>query len=91
MLLKRQPYRQVLVDNKRQMKLSAMFFGPYKVDKNIGATAYHLQSLKGLRIHLVFHVSQLKRYSLRKQIVTYRQQIQKTFQGKPLEVLQRRV
>ena len=60
-LLKVRPYRQVLLWKKRNEKLSPKFFGPYKILEKIGLVAYKLELLDNATIHLVFHVSQLKK------------------------------
>jgi hypothetical protein len=60
--LKVQPYRQVTIQGKAgNHKLTPKYFGPFEVLKKVGEVAYELNLPKKSMIHLVFHVSQLKR------------------------------
>ena len=57
--VKLQPYKQTSVTGDFH-KLSKRFYGPYRVLKKIGVSAYQLQLPKHSRIHNVFHISCLK-------------------------------
>jgi len=60
--LKLQHYRQKSVVHRSSQKLSAKFFDPYLVINKIGNVVHKLELPPSSTIHLVFHVSQLKRH-----------------------------
>jgi hypothetical protein len=59
--LRLQPYKQDSIKRSRAEKLQPHIFGPYRINRKIGAIAYELEFPHGSRIHNVFHVSCLKR------------------------------
>ena len=54
------------IKTKRNQKLEAMFFGPFRMLHPVGKQAYKLELLKKWRIHDVFHVSLLEQDNTRK-------------------------
>ncbi|CAH9118783.1 unnamed protein product [Cuscuta epithymum] len=59
--LKVRPHRQTTLFRQPYNKLSAKFYGPFKVEKRIGEAAYRLALPATSRIHPVFHTSQLRK------------------------------
>jgi hypothetical protein len=59
--LRLQPYKRVSIKRSGTENLQPRFFGPYRVNKKVGAVAYELDLPHGRKIHNVFHVSCLKR------------------------------
>lgn len=58
--LKIQPYRQVTLSGSPFSKLSAKYYGPYRILQKIGRVAYKLSLPAQLSLHPTFHVSQLQ-------------------------------
>ena len=55
-----QPYRHSSVALHQNLKLSPQFFGPFQIIQRVGEVAYKLKLPETSKIHLVFHVSNLK-------------------------------
>lgn len=90
--LKLQPYRQTSIALRRNLKLSSKYYGSFKVIERMGQVAYKLDLPTDSKVHLMFHVSLLKRN------VGNRVMMQSTlpttsadgqFLVKPLHILQR--
>jgi hypothetical protein len=60
--LRLKPFRQVAFGIHHNLKLTTIFYGPFKIMERIGKVAYKLQLPDSANIHLVFHVSQLKKH-----------------------------
>jgi hypothetical protein len=56
-----QPYKQTSLMNEHCQKLAPKFYGPYTALKHVGQVAYQLALPSHLKLHLVFHVSCLKK------------------------------
>jgi hypothetical protein len=59
--LRLQPYRQTSIKRSGAKNLQPRFFGPYRVNRKVGAVEYELDFPQSSKIHNVFHVSCLKR------------------------------
>ncbi|XP_071900942.1 uncharacterized protein [Coffea arabica] len=49
--LKLQPYGQITVAIRKNLKLAAKYYGPYQIEKRVGALAYKLKLPPGAAIH----------------------------------------
>lgn len=61
-LVKLQPYGKHSVDLRKNNKLAMHYFGLFPIVQRIGAVAYKLHLPDRAKIHLVYHVSQLKAF-----------------------------
>lgn len=60
--LKMAPYRLAAFGFRGALKLQNKFYGPFLITQKIGKLAYKLQFPDHVKIHPVFHVSQLKKH-----------------------------
>lgn len=56
-----EPYRQKSLVMHHNMKLSSHFYGPFQALKKIGIVSYQLDLPTTSKMHLIFHVSCLKK------------------------------
>jgi hypothetical protein len=56
-----QPYKQMSLKQQKDTKITPKYYGPYKVLQRIGSMSYKLGLSPSSRVHLVFHVSCLKK------------------------------
>ncbi|XP_011072126.1 uncharacterized protein LOC105157414 [Sesamum indicum] len=91
--LKLQLYKQTSVALRKQLKLSAKYFGPYKVIERIGHVAYKLELPTGSKIHPVFHFPLLKKKIGSKYFpsVNLSELEDEVFKVYPIEILGRRL
>ncbi|XP_017431907.1 uncharacterized protein LOC108339279 [Vigna angularis] len=54
------PHKQVSLPTKLHPKLLARYYGPFLVEKRVRPMAFKMQLPETVRIHPIFHVSQLK-------------------------------
>lgn len=59
--LRLQPYCQASIQQRKNLKLSPRYYGPFQAEQKIGEVAYRTQLPPTTQIHNVFHVSQLKK------------------------------
>jgi hypothetical protein len=59
--LRLQPYKQHSIVQRKNLKLSPRFYGPYQIEERIGGVAYCLNLPSTSLLHPVFHVSVLKK------------------------------
>jgi hypothetical protein len=59
--LRLQPYKKTSLKVDHCQKLAPKFFGPHTILKPVGQVAYQLALPRHLKLHIVFHVSCLKK------------------------------
>lgn len=91
--LKMQPYRTTAFGLKHALKLGSKFYWPFRVMHKVGKVAYKLQLPKHVGIHLVFHVSQLKKHFRSKVVLSPELPLvgeEGRIKTKPIQVLEAR-
>ncbi|KAA3466693.1 polyprotein [Gossypium australe] len=53
--------RQTFLALQRNLKLVVCYYGPYTIEVKIGSIAYKLELSNSAKIHLIFHISLLKK------------------------------
>ena len=73
-------------------KLAAKYFGPFSITARVGKVAYKSQLPPTSKVHLVFHISQLKRH-LGSAVQSYMPEIDEDglIQAEPLAVLDKKL
>ena len=61
MFLRLQPYKKTSLKDDHCQKLTPKFYGPYTVLKHVGQVPYQLALPNQSKLHLIFHVSCLKK------------------------------
>ncbi|OIS99850.1 hypothetical protein A4A49_62696, partial [Nicotiana attenuata] len=92
--LKLQPYRQTSLALRRNLKLSSKYYGHYQILSRVGQVAYKLLMTPTSKVHLVFHVSLLKRKIGSRAVVQSvlpRTSDEGQFLVKPVAILQRQL
>nr|GEY73258.1 retrotransposable element Tf2 [Tanacetum cinerariifolium] len=91
--LKLQPHRQVTVRQGQEHKLSAKYYGPFLIVERVGRVAYKLQLANHSQIHLIFHISQLKKCHRKGQQMGSLPHLKEDglLYYKPMEILERRL
>jgi hypothetical protein len=55
------PYMKSSLKMKGAEKLKPQFYGPYRISRRVREVAYEIELPEGCKIHIVFHVSCLKK------------------------------
>lgn len=92
--LKMQPYRHTSLGIHNSVKLHSKFYGSFRVLSRIGPVTYKLLLPEHCAIHPMFHVSQLKKHTGSKVVLTEQLPLvdqQGNIQMAPEEILERRM
>ncbi|XP_059073519.1 uncharacterized protein LOC131874252 [Cryptomeria japonica] len=69
--LRLQPFRQSTLKKSGAEKLKPRFYGPFRVIRQVGAVAYDFKLPASSKVHIVFHVSRLKKALGQNVLVSY--------------------